>query len=103
MNAGADGAGVLHLLLNLEQETWKACSACCTPRDTVLLIDQGVMGLACSGAIPQTLFPCRVAASSVDASARGLPIGQTGLGIEFVDDSEVIELIEAHAQCLSWR
>jgi len=103
MNRLPDGAGVLHFLLSADQASWHACGACCAPGDTVLLLDRGVMGLARPSAIPQGMFPCHVAGSRADALARGLPIETNDLGVEFIDDGDVIALIEAHSHCLSWR
>lgn len=100
MNVPADPDGILHLVLSDDGGAWRACRACCSAQDTVLLLDAGVMRLTAGSA---SEWPCRMAVSVPDAQARGLEEGLAGTGVEFVDDARAIGLVAAHRHCLSWR
>ena len=96
-------SGVLHLLMSKDAETWQACRACCCGEDTVVLLDSAVMGLTDKFTELADEFPCAVIASEPDARARGLLKQGGNDAITVVADADIVELLETHQQCLSWR
>lgn len=100
MSTRAERPGMLHLVLTGHSDAWSECLAACSGEDTVLLLDAGVMGAAKHD--PASVFPCRLAISVVDFRARGLAEAVVSDTCEWVDDAAIIDLIEAHARCLSW-
>lgn len=102
MSAPATESGMLHLLLSADQDALRDCRACAADGDTVVLLADGVMGLAFEGRIGKESFAGRLVVSGPDARARGLPEHATR-GFECVDDPAIVALIESHRHCLSWR
>ena len=103
MSGESQSSGVLHLLMSTDTQAWQACLACCAGGDTVVLLDAAVMGLTGKFTESSNVFPCAVAISEPDALARGLHKHAGSDAIAMVSDSDVVELLETHKQCLSWR
>lgn len=99
----ADNSGVLHLLLSADKALWRDCVRYCKTTDTVVLLDDAVMGLTWPGNEHLSGFPCAVVASKPDVEARiGSPAG-IGEGVARISDEAFVHLLESHPRCLSWR
>lgn len=94
-------SGILHLLLSADCAAARDCGACCAAADTVVILDEGVMGLAALMEDDRPSFAGSVVVSESDLRARGLP-GGVARGLELIDDEAIVALIETHRHCLSW-
>lgn len=103
MSDGATPAGILHLLLSANEAAWVDCFHACSKADSVVALDAAVMRLANGDVTERFPFPCRLSAAGPDARARGLTAVLERLEIPTVTDAGLIDLIDAHRACLSWR
>jgi sulfur relay protein TusB/DsrH len=101
--ASKESQGVLHLLPGTSIGAWRDCRACCAAKDTVVILDGGVMGLRREEAEFSTPFPCSTAVLQADARARGIDPAELADDVSMLDDAGFIALIERHLHCLSWR
>ena len=92
----------LHLLAGGGRAAFEECRPFCSPGDTVLFLDAGVLHLL--GDAPGDLVDAGVASAFVaaDLAAQGLARAAAEEGVQVVDDAALAELLRRHVHCLTW-
>jgi len=102
MNSAGNGS-CLHLVVRSSAEAVEGCRSQLTGDDEMIFLDEGVMHLAeilqeGSGSAPAGSF-----FSVEDLDARGLLGAARTAGAATVCDSDVVELLQKHDFCLTWK
>ncbi len=98
----------LHTVSNspFEHNALKSCLDHATPGDTILLIEDSVVGARKAGSfgkeIGKALANCRVCALAPDLSARGIAADTVLDGIELVDYGGFVDLAAEHERTQAW-
>ena len=92
----------LHLLLSVSENAWRDCLLASKASDTVVLLDEGVLGLVRNDrhCRPES---CRMLVSAADLQARMGTLPADAEEVALVSDADLVSLLESHAHCVSWR
>ena len=89
-----------------DRPSLQSCLGHCLPGDSVLLIEDGVLGArkgaASSAALEAAMPNCKIYVLGPDAAARGLAQDALVSGIETVDYGGFVDLAASHDRTQSW-
>lgn len=98
----------LHLVVRYSAEVLRDCLAQFAEGDAMLLLDDGVMAITNEGlehlqAIETAEQDVSVCFAAVDLEARGLSGLALAAGAVVLKDEEIVELLQSHDCCLTWK
>jgi len=98
----------LHLLVRFSAEGLRDCQARLAKGDSVLLLDDGVMAIANEGrehlqAMETAEQDVSICFSAVDLEARGLSGLARAAGAVVLSDVKIVDLLQSHDFCLTWK
>jgi len=99
----------LHLVVRSSREALDSCLSQCVKGDVLLFLDDGVMNVTRLPATPGPHAPqdgdwvADVCFSAVDLEARGLSGLAQATGVIALPDSDIVELLQSHEFCLTWK
>lgn len=89
-----------------DRPSLQSCLGHCLPGDSVLLIEDGVLGArkgaAASAALAAAMPSCKIYVLGPDAVARGMAPDTFVPGVETVDYSGFVDLAAGHDRVQSW-
>jgi len=99
----------LHLVVRSSREALNNCLSQCEKGDVLLFLDDGVMNVTNLTATPgphsqhDSPWAADVCFSAIDLEARGLSGFAQAAGVIALPDSDIVELVQSHAFCLTWK
>lgn len=99
----------LHLVVRSSRAALDNCRLHCVKGDVLLFLDDGVMHVTSLPATPGPHAPqegawvADVCFSAVDLEARGLSGLAQATGVVVLPDSDIVELVQSHEICLTWK
>lgn len=102
MTARADRDSCLHLVVSADERALDDCLRHLAARDTVVLLDRGVLHLLRSSSTACFDTPARVLFAEADLAAHGLADTALRGGVDTVDDAGVCALLAVCRHSLTW-